>query len=405
MKKLKSILGTTIMLLILLIPTTIVLARADLITAPSPIPENIIPQTGSSTPVIPLVTPNLGTVSISSLSISPYSIDQVKSGIVVSDSLTNETETQQQIQANPGYWRYGGDAPAENAPYAFSRDTQGLHIGVQAPSNGTWAGYYAVTQDTAAMLFHSIITTPVQTIPSKNNWYENGMYVQNGTQNVSYVVCTSNTSIAGTQWVIISVKGNAFGATTWTPLWWSAPSLTGPLTRDCTIITNGINYLKVDLDGTQVYENNNLNLGMTHPLVTFLEPQSNYAGQILGGSFKDFFATSGINVKVTNNPILATRVDLVEPKSSTTGQVVASAPVDKSGTATLNIENFTMPIGAYIQVYNSNGIKIASTKSMVNLFGGDVYSVNTSPTLTPLTGNLGLPNTLGISAAGVTSSR
>jgi hypothetical protein len=403
MKKLKSILGTTIMLLILLIPT-IVPARADLITVPSPIPDNLIPKTGSSTP-IPLVPPNLGTVLISPLPISPYSIDQVNSGIVVSDSLTNETETQQQIQANPGYWRYGGDAPAENAPYAFSRDTQGLHIGVQAPSNGTWAGYYAVTQDTKAMLFHSIITTPAQTIPSKNNWYENGMYVQNGTQNVSYVVCTSNTSIFGTQWVVISVKGNAFGATTWTPLWWSAQSLTGPLTRDCTIITNGINYLKVDLDGAQVYENNNLNLGMTHPLVTFLEPQSNYAGQILGGSFKDFFATSDINVKVTNNPILAARVDLVEPKSPTTGQVVASAPVDKAGTATLNIENFTMPLAAYIQVYDSNGIKIASTKSIVNLFGGDVYSVNTSPILTPLTGNLILPNILGILAAGVTSLR
>ena len=389
MKKLQSILGITAMLLILLIPSTIGPAKADLITSPIPIPGNLIPPTGVGTPGIPLTIPNLGTVSISSLPISPYSIGQVQSGVVVSDSLVNETETQQQLQANPGYWRYGGDAPLENAPYAFSRDNQGLHIGVQAPANGTWAGYYAVTQDTKAMLFHSIITTPVQTIPSNFNWYENGMYVQNGTSNVSYVVCTSNTSIVGTQWVVSEIKGNAFGATSFTTLWASPMDVTEPRTGDCTIITNGSNYLKVNLNGQEVYKNNNLNLGITQTPVTFLEPQTNYAGQLLSGSFQNFFATSDVNVKVINNPILAARVDLVEPTSSTTGQVVASAPVDSSGTATLDIENFTMPLGAYIQVYDSNGNELASTTSPVNLFGGDVYSVNTI-----LSSPLGLGNLL-----------
>jgi hypothetical protein len=403
MKKLKSILGTTMMLLILLTPTTIVPARADIITGPSPIPGNLIPQTGTGTPIIPLVTPNLGIVSISSLPVSLYSINQAQSGIVISDSLTNETKTQQQLQANPGYWRYGGDAPLENAPYAISRDTQGFHIGAQAPANGTWAGYYAVTQDTKAMVFHSTITTPVQTIPSKNNWYENGMYVQNGTGNVTYVDCSSNTSIAGTQWVVAETKGTSYTVTSFTPLWASAMTLTEPRTRDCTIITNGDNYLKVILDGTQVYENKNLNLGMTHLPVTFLEPQSNYAGQLLNGTFKNFFVTSDVNVKVTNNPILAAKVDLVKPISSTTGQVVASAPVDSSGTATLDIGNFTMPLGAYIKVYDSNGIELASTTSPVSLFGGDVYTVKTSPSTT-LTPNIPQTITVGTSAAGITTS-
>jgi hypothetical protein len=297
--------------------------------------------------------------------------------------------TQQQLQANPGYWRYGGDAPAENGSIAFSRDTQGLHIGVQSPANGTWAGYYAVTQDTKAMLFHSIVTTPDQTIPSNFNWYENGMYVQNGTANVSYVVCTSNTSIVGTQWVVASVQGNAYGATSENILWASPMTLTEPTTRDCTIITNGTNYLKVILDGVQVYENSNLNLGMTHTPVTFLEPQTNYAGQLLSGSYKNFFATSDVNVKVTNNPALAARVDIVEPTSSSTGQVVASAPVDSSGTATLDIENIPMPLNADIQVYTSNGIELAATKSPVSLYGGDVYSVDLKPSLNLL--GLGLP--------------
>ncbi|WP_157927408.1 hypothetical protein [Candidatus Nitrosotalea okcheonensis] len=371
-----SILGILTVLVVLSISTTIGPASATMISAPLPIPGNLVPQAGTGSLGIPLPLPNLGIVSIPSLPLSPYSVDQVQTGLVVSDSLTNETKTQQQLQTNPGYWRYGGDAPAEKAPYTFWKDIQGLHIGVQSPANGTWAGYYAVTQDTKAMLFHSVITTPDQTIPSKSNWYENGMYVQNGTANVSYVVCTSNTSIVGTQWVVASVQGNAFGATSENVLWASPMTLTEPTTRDCTIITNGTNYLKVILDGVQVYENNNLNLGMTHTPVTFLEPQTNYAGQLLSGSYKNFFVTSDVNVKVTNNPSLAARVDLVEPTSSSTGQVVASAPVDSSGTATLDIENIPMPLQAYIQVYTSSGIELATTKSPVSLYGGDVYSVD-----------------------------
>src|SRR5207237_1319854 len=82
------------------------------------------------------------------------------------------------------------------------------------------------------------------------------------------------------------------------------------------------------------------------------------------------------NVKVTNNPTLAARVDLVEPISSSTGKVVASAPVDSSGTATLDIENYHMPLGAYIKVYDSIGNQLASTSNPVNIYGGDFYSVN-----------------------------
>ena len=389
MKRFNMILTSVMMLAILLIPSTIAPVKSDIISTPPPIPGNLFPTTGVHLPISSPALPNLGVVSISSLPVSLYSINQVKTGLLASDSLTNETKTQQQLQANPGYWTYGGDAPLFNAPYAFWRDTQGLHIGVQAQSNGSWAGYYAVTPDTPAKMFHAVVTTPVQTIPSNFNWFENGLYVQNGTGNVSYVVCTSNTSIIGTQWVVAATKGDSNSITSETILWNSNMDLNEPRTADCKIITNGTNYLKVFLNGTPVYESNTLNLQFTHPLVAFLEPQTNYAGQILNGSYKDYYATSDVNIKVTNNPTLAAKVDLVVPTSSSTGQVIATAPVDSSGTATFNIENFTMPIGADIQVYDSNGIELASTKSPVNLFGGDVYSVNTNPTLS--VGNLGLP--------------
>ncbi|MDE1861357.1 MAG: hypothetical protein KGI33_00430 [Thaumarchaeota archaeon] len=372
MKKLGLILGTAMMMLVLLMPMGIEPARALTISAPSPIPGNLIP-TGGLGVSIPITLPNLGTVSI--LPLSVYSITETHSGIVASDSLTNETESQQQLQANKGYWTYGGDAPGEGAPYAVWRDTQGLHVGAQAPSNGTWAGYYAVTPNTPAMVFHSIVTTPEQTIPSNYNWYENGMYVQNGPYNVSYITCTSNTSIVGTQWVVSSAIGNAYGATSEKVLWASPMSLTEPRTADCTIITNGTNFLEVILNNAIVFQSNTMNLGYTNPLVAFLEPQSNYAGQMLNGTFTDFFAASDVNVKVTNNPALASTVDLVVPTSSSTGQVVASAPVDSSGTATLNIGNYPMPLDAYIKVYSSTGVELASTSQPVNIFGGDSYSV------------------------------
>src|SRR5579872_1493364 len=380
---------TTMILIILLMPSYVVPVKSDIISSPVPIPGDLISTIGPSLPVSSPALPNLGTVSLSPLPISVYSVNQVQSGLIAYDSLTNETKTQQQLQANSGYWTYGGDAPLFNAPYAFWKDTQGLHIGVQAPDNGSWAGYYGVTPNTNAKLFHALVTTPVQTVPSNNNWYENGLYVQNGTANVSYVVCTSNTSVIGTQWFVAATKGNSFGVTSENVLWASPMTLTEPTTRDCTIITNGTNYLKVILDGVQVYENNNLNLGMTHTPVTFLEPQTNYAGQILSGSYTNFFAASDVNVKVTNNPALAARVDIVEPTSSSTGQVVASAPVDSSGTATLDIENIPMPLKADIQVYDSNGIELAATKSPVSLYGGDVYSVDLKPSLNLL--GLGLP--------------
>jgi len=125
-----------------------------------------------------------------------------------------------------------------------------------------------------------------------------------------------------------------------------------------------------------VFKSNTMNLQYTNPLVAFLEPQTNYAVQILNGSFTNFFATSGTSVKVTNNPALASRVDLVVPTSSNTGQVVATSPVDSSGSATFDMSNLPMPLNAYIKVYDSNGIELASTSSPGNIYGGDVYSVS-----------------------------
>ncbi|MGI0094713.1 MAG: fibronectin type III domain-containing protein [Nitrosotalea sp.] len=293
----------------------------------------------------------------------------VKSGLLISDSLTNETQTQQQLQTSSKYWIYGGDAFAEKASYAFWRNTQGLHIGVKAPSNATWAGVYAVSRNTPSVLYHSVVTTPVQTIPENNVYYNNGMYVQtNGSNNVNYVTCTSNISSFGTVWAVFWATGNPFGATNFTRLWYD-PSPNKPLTRDCTIITNGNNYLKVYIDGVKVVDSNSMNLQMPSPFNVFLEPQSSYAGQLLNGTFTDYYTTTSENVTMTNLPNNAARVDIVDSSNNvlTTTQVVNKI-------ASLNVGQYHFPLSGTIKVYDSNNVLITSKSS--SIYGGDVYSVN-----------------------------
>jgi hypothetical protein len=368
---------TSAIFFMLISPLAINPAAMALTIGPIPIPGNLIPIPNPSipSPIVPSI-PNLGTVSTAPPAISLYSITQTKSGLVASDPLNNAIETQQQLQANPGSWTFDGDAPAENATYDFFKDTQGLHIGVQAPYPGTWAGYFAETPNTSAMLFHAVVATPVSILPQTTPayWYENGLYVQTSQPFINYVTCFLTTSQWGTVWSIASVTGNAIQGTSETILW-TDQSANQPLTRDCTIITNGNNYLKVYLDGTMVYQSNSLNLQMPGPFNAYLEPQSSYAGQLLNGTYKDYYATSNENVQVTNNPILAATVKLVSP----TGTVLASSPVGGSGTAAFTIGQYHMPLAAYIKVYDSNGIQLASTSNPVNIFGGDVYSISSLP--------------------------
>ena len=196
------------------------------------------------------------------------------------------------------------------------------------------------------------------------------MYKQQDLHDVNYITCTSATSQWGTTWGIISTLGTVNQASTFTTLYLDT-SANQPLTRDCTIITNGNNYLKVYLDGVKVYENSTLNLQMPAPFNVFEEPQSSYADQLLNGTYADYYATTSENVQVTNAPLLATTVDLVDP----TGKVLATSPV-VSGTASFTIGQFHMPLAAYIKVYGSNNIQLASTTSPVNIFGGDVYKVS-----------------------------
>ena len=304
---------------------------------------------------------NTGTTTTSSIS-------QVQSGLVASDPLNNETETRQQVLADTKYWSYDGSAVPLHAPYDIYKDSLGLHIGVQAKSNGKWAGFFAVTPNTNAPLFHSVISNPVRTIPTQ--YYENGLYVQTSQPLINYVTCSSLTNADATIWTVVNTYGDANQASKYTVLWIdNSPDQS--LTKDCTIITNGNNYLKVYLDGVMVYSSNKLNLKMPAPFNAYLEPETSYAGKLLYGIYTDYYATSDENIQVKNNPSNAARADVVD----SSGKVLATSQVS-GGIAKLDVGKYHFPIMANIKVYDSTNTQIASTSSAVSITGGDVFAVN-----------------------------
>ena len=317
-------------------------------------------------PTTPYVAPT--GCSMPQTSNATGTVNKIQCGLYASDPLNNKTATQEQLTANSTYWIYGGDAPGENAPFSYYEDPQGLHIGVQAPSNGTYAGYYAVTPSTNAMLFHAVLTAPVSTVPYGE--FQNGLYVQTTQAPVNYVTCVSITNNLGTVWAIVHTYGSPFGSLVFDTLWVD-DSVNQPLTRDCTIITNGHNYLKVYLDNALVYSSNTLALGMPAPFNAFLEPQTSYDGGQLFGTYNDFYSALGENVKIMNNPSSAARAQVID----SSGNTLASSPVIL-GNATIDIGRYHLPENATIQILDSNNLAIASSP-IETVYGGDVYSVVT----------------------------
>ncbi len=326
------------------------------------------PQTsGAPDPVVPC-PPNNGTGSP-----YPYAILRSHCGLMEFDPLDNETMTQQQLEQNQQYWTYDGDAPQENATYAFYRDTQGLHIGAEAPANGTYAGYFAMSANTTASLFHSVITTPVRAIPSNGNYFQNGMYVQTAQANVNYATCVSITNNVGTVWAVVHTYGTANSAVKFDLLWMDN-SPNQPLTRDCTIITNGSNYLRVYMDGQMVYTNSTLNLQMPMPLNAYLEPESSYAGQILYGTYNDYYETSGDMLGISSVPAGSSEAKILDRA----GNLVASSPVSGSN-ASIDIGRFHDPINGTLVITGTGNGTVASAPNFYNIFGGDNYTVVVTP--------------------------
>lgn len=299
------------------------------------------------------------------------SITRTSPGLVASDSLTTP-KTKEQLQADStDLWTFGGSATVQNAPIDFFQDAQGMHIGVQAVSSGAFAGFFAVTPNFSAQLFHAVITTEQGTIP--DNFFNNGLFVQTGDPNfVNFVTCVAITSSAGTTWHLFRTTSSTETQATGFELLWSDPGTNQQLTRECTIVTNGSNFLRLYMDGVLVYESNTLDLNMVQPFRAFLEVQNSFSGAMLFGTYTEFYATTNEVLTVTNLPNTASRVQLLDANNN----VIVDSSAIANGVATMDIGMLSFPVIANIRVIDSSGSEIASTSSLQSIFGGDVFSTS-----------------------------
>jgi hypothetical protein len=288
------------------------------------------------------------------------------------DALTNGNYNSQQLEANnPNRWEYYGSAVAQNAPISYSMDTtKGLYLGVRGVAAGQWAGFFAMTPALDAQLYHAVLTIPYSSI--KDNSFNTGLYVQTANGLINYVTCVAGVTPSGIVWAIVRTTGNTQQATQFETLWTDSTSKLQ--TRDCTIITNGDNFLQVYMDNKLVYSSSSLKLQMPAPFNAFLEVQTSTATEMLTATYKDYYATKGSKISITDAPAGATIKIL---KGST---LLASGTANSVGVSEIDLGKYHFPLTASIQVIGSDGKIVASTSSEISIWGGDIYSTSAQTT-------------------------
>jgi len=268
------------------------------------------------------------------------SINKIQSGLVVSDPLTT---------GNTASWTFGGTASFHRS----YEDSQGLHIGVQAPSSGTWVNYYASSQPPNARLYHALVNIPDTVVPDGVS--NVGLYVE-GSNYIPHVGCEAYADSTGYYWV---VEQSSDAGQTYTDLYITQPS-SMPQTQDCTIITNGSNYLKVYIGGHVVFSSTTMSLGMPTPLITYFQNDVSSSSSMHYATYSNYYLTTDEKIKVTNNPSNAVTVKVVD----SSGSILASSTVT-SGTATLDVGMYNFPLSATINVYDSSSSIIASSPASI----------------------------------------
>ncbi len=290
---------------------------------------------------------------------------QIGSGLVVSDPLTS---------GNYSAWTISGFSSSGNPLCTPSENSSGLCLEVQPQNSNQWAGNFAARNVGNATVYHAVLTMPYSTT-SNNSAFNMGLYVKpqltyppNPGQAVNYVSCGVSVTSNGYVWQVVYGTGNLSGASNTQLLnyTFNRPSLT----QACTIITNGVNLLKVYLGSTLFYSNSSMNLQIASPFSTYLEIGAVNSTGPMQGEFSDFYSSLNNTISVTNAPIGGT-VSIVDSSNST----IATASVGSNGLAVIPVTPYQNPPNGYIRVYDSTGKLVASTSTAATLWGGDAYSV------------------------------
>jgi len=331
---------------------------------------------------------------------SPNSLTRAKSGLFVWDSLKKTNLTRSQIFENFDQrnthsvnldcsrvrsfctWTLYGSAIAQNLPVDVSENTvRGLALGLKSAVSGKWASYSAMSRDDYGSLFHAVLTMPkYDEMLGDKQYFSTRLVVQTSIRYavINYVACVIEDGPGGRETRIENGIGSSNQINNVQVLW-SDIRLNQPVSRDCTIITNGNNNLKVYIDNSLVYSNEHLSLQMSRPFNSHLAVLSTYPERVLYGFFKDYYSTAGENLRIINAPPNGL-VKIVETLPSAagvgkTGKLLANGTVNSNGVANLNIGQYHFPLNAQIQVYNSTNSMVASTPQNISLYGGDIYSV------------------------------
>lgn len=305
----------------------------------------------------------------------PIPVYKVQSGLISSDSLTT---------GDTSKWRFNGSAAEmqPNAPHAGYEDASGMHIGVLAPSENNWAGYFAISPLTPAKLFHARVIVP-DTKPISGT-YNVAVYIQQEMlqdPRIDAMGCGADIFPSETRWNISLQAGDKNHELVYQSIYANNnPGL--PLSRECTLVTNGSNELTAYIDGEKVFSSSTMNLNMPRPFEYYLETQTNSvspsSGNMFTGSFTDYYATTSDKIKVTG-AVVGSFVKVVDAIS---GSVLASSVADTTGVAFLDVGRYHMPINASVVVYDSTGnVVLASTKQSPGIYGGDVYNIGTNTKL------------------------
>ena len=127
---------------------------SNTLVASTPAPATIW---GGDTYAVGSASTTSSTTTSSTSTSTSWTLVQKSSGLVASDSLTT---------GNTAYWTFGGDAASQSgAKFTYSEDSQGLHIGVQSASSGTYSGYYAVSPNSTGFLYHAVVTLANSSLP------------------------------------------------------------------------------------------------------------------------------------------------------------------------------------------------------------------------------------------------
>ena len=293
-------------------------------------------------------------------------INKIQSGLVISDPLDNDILNKEQFEESSNFWILGGSAQDLQIPYNYFMDSDGIHIGVQSPESGTYVGSYALVPPLEGTLFHTSITSPQKSIP--DGYFQNGLFVRGSEGPNNYLTCIAITNQDGTSWSVTYSYIDSNGVSQFDVLFEDYEN--SKLSRDCTIVTNGDNLVRIFLDESEVYTNYEMNMDIRTPLMSSLSVTSSYADKILYGVFRDYYVTLDTNIQINNLPPSADSVVLLD----LTNNEIASGTVD-NGLAIIDVGKFNFPLAATIRALDG-GDPIASTSGPISIYGGDIYEID-----------------------------